>query len=549
MGRTGLSKLALIAVLAGASALYCAALRPNTFGFYHDDGVYVVLAKALATDQGYRIISLPGEPAQIKSPPLYPFLLSLIWRAYPQFPHNLTAMMVLSVIATLCFLVLSYRYLVSKGYATVWQAVSIIALSSINVNTIIFSTSILSDMLYAAISIAGLSLAEKDEKIKGRLATGTVLGIVLGLAFLVRSSAITVMIAVAVYYALRKEWRRALFPVAVAGLFIVGWVAWCYFNRTSAGGVNAAYHESYLSTLTDVVSGLTHDESGLTVFLRLVGKNILGLILISVPMVCSGFNYYGLPSFGGFLPVISIVFILLIFFLIAAGFLRHSSRGIRLLHIYLVAYLGLHLLWPYATYNRFLIPLLPFLLLFLITELGVLGIAIRRALGSPSQLAGRISATGLSLILFLLLGFTMYNYGSGMYWSFASMKKIANDASEDEQLITWIDTHTDPSDVLLCERDPIYYLYTGRKATRTSPLKEGQVIEGELSSIDQYKEVILNIINENNARYVILTRSKSENEADLNEKSYSAIIEEHPEKFLPVFESAEGRSVIYRIDN
>jgi hypothetical protein len=175
---------------------------------------------------------------------------------------------------------------------------------------------------------------------------------------------------------------------------------------------------------------------------------------------------------------------------------------------------------------------------------------VRAELSSPShQLTGRIGSGVIGLILVLLAGATAYNYGSGMYWSLASLNKIARTASEDAQLTSWINIHTEPTDVLLCERDPVYYLYTGRKATRTSPLKEGQIVEGGQSSINQYEEVIFRIIRENNARYLILTRSESEDAADLNEKSYSSIVERHPEKFRPVFESGEGRSIIYQIDD
>src|SRR5881409_1429359 len=96
----------LSTVLAGSCLLYAAAFTPARFGFYHDDGIYVVTAKALATGQGYRIISLPYEPAQTKYPPFYPFLLSLVWRAYPRFPNNLVPMMLLSLIAATAFFTL-----------------------------------------------------------------------------------------------------------------------------------------------------------------------------------------------------------------------------------------------------------------------------------------------------------------------------------------------------------------------------------------------------------------------------------------------------------
>src|SRR6266567_4924511 len=136
----------LVIVLTGAVMLYFASLAPARFGEYHDDGIYVTTAKALATGKGYRIISLPYEPAQTKYPPLYPFLLSLIWRVYPQFPQNLIWMMLLSVAATLSFLALTYRYLVRQSYATHWQALIVVALAAMNWRTVIVATGIYSEM-------------------------------------------------------------------------------------------------------------------------------------------------------------------------------------------------------------------------------------------------------------------------------------------------------------------------------------------------------------------------------------------------------------------
>src|SRR5258706_9244130 len=101
--KSNLTVLFLAISLMAAGLLYFAVMTPTRFGAYHDDGVYVTTAKSLATGDGYRIISLPYEPAQTKYPPFYPFLLSLIWSVYPAFPQNLTWMMLLSVIATLSF--------------------------------------------------------------------------------------------------------------------------------------------------------------------------------------------------------------------------------------------------------------------------------------------------------------------------------------------------------------------------------------------------------------------------------------------------------------
>src|SRR6516162_9225136 len=104
MRRLGPGKM-LIVVLLFVSAIYVAAITPSSFGFYLDDGIYMVKAKALATGHGYRILSLPGEPVDTKSPPVYPILLSLLWRLFPAFPGNVTAMMLMSVCAGLASLV------------------------------------------------------------------------------------------------------------------------------------------------------------------------------------------------------------------------------------------------------------------------------------------------------------------------------------------------------------------------------------------------------------------------------------------------------------
>src|SRR5436190_17278816 len=57
-------------------------------GAFYDDGIYVVLAKALAEGHGFHYIHLPGAPPAVHYPVLYPFALSLLWRLWPAFPDN-----------------------------------------------------------------------------------------------------------------------------------------------------------------------------------------------------------------------------------------------------------------------------------------------------------------------------------------------------------------------------------------------------------------------------------------------------------------------------
>src|SRR5262245_50571225 len=134
------STVVLWVILASACLLYYIAISPQRFGRGHDDSVYLTTAKALANGEGYRIISLPYEPAETKYPPLYPFLLSLVWRLAPHFPENLPWMMLVSEATAVGFLGFCHRYLVTNGYATAGQSLIVVGLAALNWRFLILAT-------------------------------------------------------------------------------------------------------------------------------------------------------------------------------------------------------------------------------------------------------------------------------------------------------------------------------------------------------------------------------------------------------------------------
>src|SRR5215813_2657117 len=406
----------LTAILIAAAVVYLKNLNHERFGGYHDDGIYVSTAKAMATGQGYRIISLPYSPAETKYPPLYPFLLSLIWKANPNFPQNLTPMTWLSIAATLGFLAFGYRYLVEQSYATELQALIITAMSAFNAWTMVFSVSLISEMPYAALAVLGLYLSERyTEQPETGWLRGTAVGVVSGLAFLTRTSGITLVAAIAIYLALRRGWRRALVPVAVAGLVVICWVAWCYFNRTTVQGVNVAFYTNYVRDVREVIASLqsVNNSSEPAVWFAVLGKNLLGLVLVSIPLVCSGLNNIWKPGAQGAVVMVSVFFVLVIFMLIATNVGRRAFAGGRLLYLYLLFYLALHIATPYTTYDRYLAPILPFLLLFLVTELARLITTVVHELRLKRGFGERFSSAAVALAVFATVIVIVYGYAVG----------------------------------------------------------------------------------------------------------------------------------------
>ena len=537
-------KILLFVILSTVLFLYSAMISPARFGDYGDDGIYVSAAKALATGQGYRMISLPQEKAQTQVPPFYPILLSLIWRLNPRFPENIPWMMTLSLIATLALLTLTYRYLTKFEYTTHWPAIIVVALAGINWRTMLHGTSVMSEMLYAALAVGGLYLIERYEDEQKSYRAGIVAGIVLGLAFLTRSSGITLLLAVAAYFVLRRRWRRALIPVGVASVFVVAWASWCFFNSSGAAGAEEIHYSSYLSGISHVYGYLqsVNEASGLSTLLRVVGTNLSILTIGSIPLSCLGLRY-DLP------PLILVSLVLITILLIVAAFVRQSRKRVRLLHLYVAIYLSVLLALPGTAYDRYIVPIAPFLTLLLVNELALPVSVYRTELASGKRLAGKIGASVILLVLLIGTIIVVYSNGSAIRTSLLSLSKIETRSSESAEAMNWIKSHTSPSDTLVCYRDAIYFLYTERKAVLSFPAIMLDTLPYRSRPLEpsEIRAEFFKIIDEYNAGYFIFDSDDFSDLSDLYQKTINEYIKENTQTLVPVFESKTKKTIIYRI--
>jgi hypothetical protein len=454
-------------------------------------------------------------------------------------------MMLLSVAATVTFLALAYRYLTKHRYATGWQALAVVAMAAINWRTMLLATTLLSELVYAAIAIAALHVAESYEKERKGWVAGMIVGIAVGLTFLTRSSGIALLVSAGLYYSLQKQWRRSLISVGVASVFVIGWSVWCHFNRASIGGLNADYFTSYWHVFGESFRTLQtlNNTSAAATFFNVVGTNFLVLMIASPPLACFGLRY-DLP------PILLLSLVLLTLILIATGFLRRFTKGLRLMDLYVCFYVLLHLVVPGTAYDRYLLPIVPFLLYYIVSEASSFISSAHRALCSGSSL-GRISAVCGSIALLVLALTVLYSNASGIYDSLASLRKRDVRIVVDMRAIEWVNANTSRADVLVCYRDPMYYLYTDRKAVTSSPLilfNTGPY-QDRKPSPDELRAAFVRLVNESNGTYLILGSEDFKFESDQYRPTIDKLIEECPEKFIPVFGSEGGESKIYRVES
>lgn len=530
----------LYVVLAVVFVLSLGLIHTARFGEAYDDAIYVTAAKSLATGAGYSLINLPNPVPQTLVPPLYPVVLSFIWKVSP-FPENLKWMMLLSAILFVGFLGLAARYLVTQNYATPWQAVVVVILAGVNWRMMTLSTLIVSEVLFALLSTATLYLAELYERDE-RSWIGAVLGLFAGLAFLTRTSAIVLLMTVASYLVLRHRWKKALLPVAVGSLFVIAWLGWGYINRNPGSGEHASYYAGYARGIDATLGQLQalNNVSRLSAHLQIIETNAIGT-LVWMPLQSLGLR-------SSISPAALITLLLFFLLMFAAGLLRELRNKFRLLHLFLIFYFVLHLIPPSHSYERYLMPIVPLLLLFVVREFSVLFSTMRAALYSSASYFKKAVPAIVVLVFAATAMAAVFSNGTGIFLSMTS-SKIESVSTQDALVFDWIKANTNPSDVLVCFADQKFYLYTGRKAVRsiTVNVLDLVVYQNREPDADEMVSVFLNIIEESRGSYVIFGASDFESQAPAYGKAIQSHIEQQPQIFSAEFSSSSGDVIIYRV--
>jgi len=149
--------LALLTIALGAWQMV-----PGVSGIYHDDGIYVCTAKALAQGQGYRLINLPGSPIQTKYPIIYPALLAVVWKIWPVFPDNLALMQWLTLLSGAAAVGLSYLYLIRFGYFSAGIACAAGLLAGTSPQYLHFSVITMSESTFLLLLVLSMWLLEGE---------------------------------------------------------------------------------------------------------------------------------------------------------------------------------------------------------------------------------------------------------------------------------------------------------------------------------------------------------------------------------------------------
>ena len=430
----------LLPALVGAAVFAVGALLVDGLpvGVAHDDGMYVILGKALATGHGYRWLHVPGAPPATHFPPGYPAVLALLWWLFPAFPANvivfkLANALFMGIAATGCFWFVRARFAMSDIGAAIFAAAA-----TLGIPTLTLSALVMSEPLFLAMLLPTLLFAERlVETDDGRTRDVIVLALIAGVATLVRTHGIALIGAIALVFCSRRQFRKAFVFSATAVATLVPWQLWV---ASHSGVVPLTMRGNYESYGAWFATGLRAD--GLPLVLRTVLRTTgdTGAML-------QVFVAAGMPA------TVRIAALIALLGLTALG-ARLMWRHARVSTVFLILYCLIVIVWPFSP-QRFLWCVWP--LVMLLPVLGARDVLQWRPF-TRRTVVTRVAA--LAACALLAFGYGVYNVrGYRHQWWSSIPRMISRNV---HPLLVWVATHTPRNAVLATEAESAVYLYTGR---------------------------------------------------------------------------------------
>jgi hypothetical protein len=301
-----------------------------------DGAGYAVLGEALASGRGYREINEPDAPQHDHFPPGYPAALAIIWRFTGR---SVVAAHLLSVVCTVAAVLLAWKW-----FRTLYSpAVALVLALALAVNWTWgrIGGSIQSEPLFMLWELLAVLAARRAGRCND-LGAGISLGVTLAACILIRHVGVCFAAAALLDLGLRRRWTALLAGGLTSGVLVLPWVVWlaivdrhtqiALFTHERLAFRIAGQLIFYFQRLPDQITGPFVEVGTLS-------HRPAVLILVA--------NLWALALTGA----------------MVWGWARAlKSPRRRLAGMIAFTTLALLLFWPFTEAGRFLIPLVPFLL-------------------------------------------------------------------------------------------------------------------------------------------------------------------------------------------
>ena len=454
-GRTAVAAAVSIAV---AVATYWLRID-DVAGLVVDDAWYIVLAKALASGEGYRLISSATAPLLPAFPPGFPALLSSVFFVQPSYPGNLLLLKLVSIVAmagvgVACWIDFTRHRNVPADHA-LWLTLAVVltpAFVFLATSTVMAECVFTLAQVLAVIAVERVIRQPEHDRRNALLA-----GAIAGAAMLIRTAGVGVVVASIAYLVLGRRWRPlAIFVVTVAAC-LLPWQLYASANAATpeqriAHGGTIVY--TYQDLLTMARPGSVNVTVSPVERVQRAARNVGGIVIRDVGAVIVPILFRGASESGE--EVISVgpplrgsmgsargtmIVSTLLGLAILAGVIR-ARAWFSMPALLIVASVAMISAVGAQTF-RYVVPLTPFLLLFLWH-------------GMAHPKAARIA-------VLCVLGFHLVDHALYLRVKATATPDWVADAREIDEVLTFFSDHVKEPGAVASTDPGLFYLRTGRK--------------------------------------------------------------------------------------
>ncbi len=440
---------ALITLVAGLLTL-----TSEIVGVFFDDAVYLLVAKAIASGQGFVYPQLPGTPAAIHYPPLFPLLLSVIWKIHPEFPANVIWFKLVNPVLLAAAAAGAVAVAREVFGVRPLLAMAVVLAGTVSVPVHVLTTVVLSEPLFLALLFPALLAADRllapggdaaadaPHEVKWRAVLWA--SLLAAALVLTRTIGGVLVIATLLVLAPQRRWRAAL---AYAGVVALALLPWQLFVWRHAPGFTPELRGSYGPYLEWLVEG--YRAGGFTLLAQVATKNAADA-WFSISVMLSPFSAGAPRAAAAALGVGLLVWGALV------GARRPKTQIAALA---LAGYLALVLVWPYQI-ERFVWGVWPLVLLLAYDGARDLYARARRGPDRRWMRASRAALVVAAAAAFVVAGHTLYSVrGFARGWESSASRGMASRLTPIIQYV-----QADPrlhGVVISTEASPLVALYTG----------------------------------------------------------------------------------------
>lgn len=450
----------VIALAVAVIALFL--MRLNTAaGLMVDDAYYILLAKALAEGNGYRVVSSGTTPILPLYPPGFPLLLSLLFQIDPRFPENVWLLKSLSIAAMVTVGFLTYVYLRKRLVEADLSLIAAVAVTTIPAFVFLATSTVMSECVFTLAQLGAVLCLQRGAQHETSNARFLTAAAVFGSsAMLIRSAGISVLVAGVLWLVKERRWKGAATFGVVAAVCLLPWMTYARLHAPSdeeryrhGGSIAYSYTEQLRMRWagtpgSGTISARDVPDRIATNVVDVFGRAFGGMF---VPSMFRGPEESGeeVVSLGGRVGIgqgsmgsapLTMALSTVLGGIVLIGFIRSATHGGVTVAEFLVPIsVAIILLWPFWSF-RFLLPLAPYLFFYLIAGIDALQSAIR--VGARGHGFGSPPVARVALLVFLGLNLSdhaRYLLAATAATTATERRPWLTQAAETNDTLSWID--------------------------------------------------------------------------------------------------------------